>query len=112
MHKGRPRKHERSKHGAWLRFLRKEKGFTQEGLAIELEFLLGKRFAASTIAFWEGCGNLSGRHVIAGLAKALDVSTGTIIKLDLKSSEQVIREIQASPPHPDFVKVVMKKPKL
>lgn len=71
---GRNPKNRRSKYGAWLQHLRKEKGLSQD----ELSELTG--VPQSTLAYWERTGKLTGRETIFKMAKALGVSVQALLR--------------------------------
>jgi len=72
---GRRPKKRRNPYGAWLHFLRKERGLTQE----EVSLLTG--LPRTTLMYWERTGNLLGRKPILKLAKAYRVSVGELLRV-------------------------------
>jgi transcriptional regulator with XRE-family HTH domain len=87
--KGRPRTQERTTYGQYLRNLRTESKLTQQQLAFDLGMIIGKTVHMSAIAYWETHG-LSQRFVVAGLAKALNVSTDKLLRLSLPTTREAL----------------------
>jgi transcriptional regulator with XRE-family HTH domain len=81
---GRSPKKRRNPYGAWLHFLRKERGLTQD----EVSRLTG--LPRTTLMYWERTGNLIGRKQIMKLAKAYGVSIGELLRTE-KSRYPIIR---------------------
>ena len=65
---GRKPKSRRNPYGAWLLFLRKEKGLSQEEAAKQ------SGIPRTTLMYWERSGNITGRKQILKLAKTYGVS--------------------------------------
>jgi transcriptional regulator with XRE-family HTH domain len=64
----------RNSYGAWLHFLRKERGLTQAEAAL----LTG--LPRTTLMYWERTGNLVGRKQILKLAKVYRVSVAELLR--------------------------------
>jgi transcriptional regulator with XRE-family HTH domain len=64
----------RNSYGAWLHFLRKERGLTQAEAAL----LTG--LPRTTLMYWERTGNLVGRRQILKLAKVYRVSVVELLR--------------------------------
>lgn len=71
---GRRPKTRRNSYGAWLHFLRKERGLTQA----EASLLTG--LPRTTLMYWERTGNLVGRTQILKLAKVYRVSVAELLR--------------------------------
>lgn len=71
---GRKPKSRRNAYGAWLHFLRKEKGLSQEDVAK----LSG--IPRTNLMFWERTGQLVGRKQILKLAKIYKVSVSKLLR--------------------------------
>jgi transcriptional regulator with XRE-family HTH domain len=73
---GRKPKTRRNSYGAWLLFLRKEKGLSQEEAA--------KRsgIPRTTLMYWERSGSISGRNQILKLAKIYGVSVQKLLRAE------------------------------
>lgn len=71
---GRRPEKRRNRYGAWLHFLRKERGLTQ----VEVSRLTG--LPRTTLMYWERTGNLAGREEIIMLAKAYRVSLAKLLR--------------------------------
>jgi transcriptional regulator with XRE-family HTH domain len=71
---GRKPEKRRNRYGAWLHFLRNERGLTQ----VEVSRLTG--LPRTTLMYWERTGNLAGREVIVKLAKAYRVSVAKLLR--------------------------------
>jgi transcriptional regulator with XRE-family HTH domain len=72
---GRRPKKRRNSYGAWLHFLRKERGLTQEEAAL----LTG--LPRTTLMYWERTGNIVGRKQILKLAKVYRVSVAELLRV-------------------------------
>ncbi len=72
---GRSPKKRRNPYGAWLHFLRKERGLTQA----EVAFLTG--LPRTTLMYWERTGNLVGRRQILRLARVYRVSVADLLRV-------------------------------
>jgi transcriptional regulator with XRE-family HTH domain len=72
---GRRPKKRRNPYGAWLHFLRKERGLTQA----EVSLLTG--LPRTTLMYWERTGNLLGRREILKLAKAYRLSVAELLRV-------------------------------
>ena len=70
---GRTPKKRRNPYGAWLHFLRKERGLTQD----EVAQLTG--LPRTSLMYWERSGNLIGRKQIMKLARAYGVSIAELL---------------------------------
>ncbi len=66
----------RNPYGAWLHFLRKERGLTQSAVS---KFTGIPR---TTLMYWERSGNLAGRRQIIKLANAYKVPILKLLRLD------------------------------
>ena len=73
---GRKPKTRRNAYGAWLLFLRKEKGLSQE----EVAKLSG--IPRTNLMYWERTGQLVGRKQILKLAKIYKVSASKLLRAD------------------------------
>jgi transcriptional regulator with XRE-family HTH domain len=73
---GRKPKTRRNPYGAWLLFLRKEKGLSQEEAAKQ------SGMPRTTLMFWERTGNISGRKQILTLAKVYGVSVQKLLRAE------------------------------
>lgn len=73
---GRKPKVRRDSYGAWLQYLRKQKGLSQD----KLSEMTG--VPQSTLAYWERTGKLAGRETIFKLSKALGVSVQALLRED------------------------------
>ena len=71
---GRKPKVRRDRYGAWLHYLRKQKGLSQDALSKLTDV------PQSTLAHWERTGKLTGRETIFKLAEALGVSVETLLR--------------------------------
>lgn len=71
---GRKPKSRRNSYGAWLHYLRTDRGLTQEQLAR----MVG--VPQTTLAYWERTGRLRGREIVLGLAEALGVSLTDLLR--------------------------------
>ena len=80
---GRKPKARRDPYGAWLHHLRRERGLTQDELALQTGV------PQTTLAYWERTGKLRGREAILQLAEALGVSV-----------EEFLRPGGVQPPRP------------
>jgi DNA-binding XRE family transcriptional regulator len=72
---GRRPKKRRNAYGAWLHFLRKERGLTQE----EVSLLTG--LPRTTLMYWERTGNLLGRKQILKLAKVYRIPVAQLLRV-------------------------------
>jgi len=73
---GRKPKTRRNRYGAWLHFLRGEKGLTQD----EVSERTG--IPRTTLMYWERTGNLAGRNQILSLAKVYGVPVQKLLLAD------------------------------
>jgi transcriptional regulator with XRE-family HTH domain len=73
---GRKPKTRRNPYGAWLLFLRKEKGLSQEEAAKQ------SGIPRTTLMVWERTGNISGRKPILKLAKVYGVSVQKLLRVE------------------------------
>lgn len=71
---GRKPKKRRNDYGAWLHYLRKERGLTQE----EVFKLTG--IPRTSLMYWERTGNLIGRKQILKLAKTYRVTLQELLR--------------------------------
>lgn len=71
---GRKPKERRSRYGAWLNHLRKQKGLSQDALSQKTGV------PQSTLAYWEKTGKLAGREIIIKMAEALGVSVEELVR--------------------------------
>jgi DNA-binding transcriptional regulator YiaG len=73
---GRKPKKPRHSYGAWLHFLRKEKGLSQD--------VVSKRtgIPRTTLMYWERSGSLAGRQKILKLAKIYGVSVQKLLRVE------------------------------
>ena len=72
---GRKPKVRRDSYGAWLFYLRKEWGLSQQ----ELSKITG--IPQSTLVYWERSGKLTGREIIIKMAKAFGVSMQKLMRV-------------------------------
>ncbi len=72
---GRRPKKRRNPYGAWLHYLRKERGLTQD----EVSKLTG--VPRTTLMYWERTGNLIGRKQIIKLANVYRVSLAELLRV-------------------------------
>ena len=70
---GRKPKERRIRYGAWLHYVRSQKGLSQDALSQ----MTG--VPQSTLAYWEKTGKLTGRETIFKMAKALDFSVEKLL---------------------------------
>jgi len=75
---GRKPKTRRDSYGAWLLFLRKEKGLSQMDASKQ------SGVPRTTLMYWERSGNISGRKHILKLAKVYDVSVEKLLRAEGK----------------------------
>jgi len=73
---GRKPKTRRNSYGAWLLFLRKEKGLSQEETAKQ------SGIPRTTLMYWERSGNISGRKQILKLAKIYGVTVQKLLRAE------------------------------
>jgi transcriptional regulator with XRE-family HTH domain len=73
---GRKPKTRRNSYGAWLLFLRKEKGLSQEDVAKQ------SGIPRTTVMYWERSGNITGRKQILKLAKIYGVSVQKLLRVE------------------------------
>jgi len=73
---GRKPKTRRNFYGAWLLFLRKEKGLSQEEAAKQ------SGIPRTTLMYWERSGNITGRKQILKLAKIYGVSVQKFLRVE------------------------------
>lgn len=78
---GRKPKSRRNSYGAWLYYLRKEAGLTQE------EAAKASGIPRTTLTTWERTGDLPSRKEIARLAKAYHVSLQRLLRTDKLSDD-------------------------
>jgi len=78
---GRKPKTRRNTYGAWLHFLRKEKGLSQE----EVSQLSG--IPRTNLMYWERTGQLVGRKQILKLAKIYKVSVSKLLRAGASTKE-------------------------
>jgi transcriptional regulator with XRE-family HTH domain len=79
----------RDSFGAWLKYLRDERGISQEEAGRQLAHKLGQdHFAAGNFSMWETEGNLAGRHLIPALADVLGVSVETLLRIQRQKDGQ------------------------
>lgn len=71
---GRKPKKRRDAYGAWLHYLRKERGLTQEKVAKLTDI------PRTSLMYWERTGNLLGRKQIIQLAKVYRVSLQELLR--------------------------------
>jgi transcriptional regulator with XRE-family HTH domain len=71
---GRKPKARRDSYGAWLQYLRKEHGLTQQALAKEIGV------PQTTLAYWERSGKLPGRMIILRLSTTLKVPLRKLLR--------------------------------
>jgi transcriptional regulator with XRE-family HTH domain len=73
---GRKPKTRRNSYGAWLLFLRKEKGLSQEEVSKQ------SGIPRTTLMYWERSGNITGRKQILKLAKIYRVSVQKLLRVE------------------------------
>jgi transcriptional regulator with XRE-family HTH domain len=79
---GRKPKTRRNSYGAWLHFLRKEKGLTQDEVAKKTGI------PRTTLMYWERTGNLAGRTQILRLARAYRVPVQKLLRAEASRQGQ------------------------
>jgi len=77
----RPKDARRNPFGAWLHFLRKQAGLSQEEAHIFLTDKLRHELGVSTFSHWERKGNLPGAEVLPALAEAYGVTLEQLLRV-------------------------------
>ncbi|HEY1172902.1 MAG TPA: helix-turn-helix transcriptional regulator [Verrucomicrobiae bacterium] len=77
----RPKNPRRDPLGAWLHYLRKQAGLSQEEAQAKLSARLGEEISTSAFSIWERKGNLGGRDIIPALAETLGVTIEQLLRV-------------------------------
>jgi transcriptional regulator with XRE-family HTH domain len=77
----RPKNPRRDTLGAWIHYLRKQAGLSQEEAAIMLQDRLNEPVGNSTFTHWERKGSLPGRTTLPALAEILGVTLEQLLRV-------------------------------
>ncbi len=78
----RPKEAKRDPFGAWLHYLRKSAGISQQELSEKLRVELGNHVVGSaSVCQWERKGGVAGKELIPALANALGVSLESLLRV-------------------------------